>query len=251
MSFFDWLRGRAPDAPMPDEWRAVIDAHVPLVARLDDARRARLETLVTRFLGRIRFESPKHLVLTDRHKLTIAAQACLLLVGLKDVHDPYPDLETVVVYPGPFVSTVTRPNPDGTITEGAVVRSGESWGRGTVVLSWDDVDEGTRDPDDGQNVVLHEFSHQLDSEDGAEDGAPVLARSQYAAWARVLGADYEALVQDVARGRRTFLGDYAATSPAEFFAVATERFFERPRKLKREHPALHAQLAQFYGQDPG
>lgn len=250
MGFFDWLRGRAPDTPLSDEWRALIDEHVPLVARLDAARRARLDILVMRFLGRVAFESPKHLALTDTHKLTIAAQACLLLVGLPDVHDPYPNLETVVVYPRPFVSRVTRPNPDGTVTEREVVRSGESWGRGTVVLSWEDVAEGTRNPDDGDNVVLHEFSHQLDSEDGAEDGAPLLEPAQYGPWARVLGKDYEALTHDVSRGRRTLLGAYAATNPAEFFAVATERFFERPRRLKAEHPDLYEQLARFYRQTP-
>ncbi len=250
MSFFDWQRGRAPDAPLPDEWRAVIDQRVPLAARLGAPERARLETLVMRFLSRVDFDSPKRVGLNEVHKVTIAAQACLLLVGLDEVDEPYPDLETVVVYPRPFVSTISESNPDGTVTEKRVVRSGESWGRGTVVLSWEDVEEGTRDPDDGDNVVLHEFSHQLDSEDGAEDGAPLLKPAQYGPWARVLGADYEALLSDVHRGRRTFLGDYAATNPAEFFAVATERFFERPRKMKREHPELYAQLASFYGQTP-
>ncbi len=246
----DWLLGRRADEPFPEAWRAIVDRDVPLVARLTPEQRARLERLTARFLRRVAFESPKHLALTDVHKLVIATQACLLLVGREEVKDPYPDLGTVVVYPSAFVSTMSRRNPDYTVTEERIVRSGESWGLGTVVLSWEDTADGTRDADDGQNVVLHEFAHQLDSENGPEDGAPQLRPDQFGPWAKVLGETYDALVRDIARGRRTLLGGYAATSPAEFFAVATERFFEQPDDLRRDHPALFEQLVEFYGFEP-
>lgn len=138
------------------------------------------------------------------------------------------------------------------VLEGEQVRLGEAWRDGAVVLSWDDVLAGAADIRDAQNVVLHEFAHQLDHEDGTGDGAPVLAkRSQYVAWARVLGAEFEQLRRDSQSGRKTVLDSYGATNPAEFFAVATECFFEKPVRLHRKHPELYEQLMEFYQQDPG
>ena len=120
-----------------------------------------------------------------------------------------------------------------------------------VVLSWDDVRAGASDINDGHNVVLHEFAHQLDQEDGAADGAPVLdRRSRYVAWARVLGAEYEQLRQASRKGRKSVLDEYGATKPAEFFAVATECFFEKPAQMKKKHPELYEELKEYYRQDP-
>jgi MtfA peptidase len=137
------------------------------------------------------------------------------------------------------------------VLDGPQARLGEAWARGPVVLSWDDVVRGAADVHDGHNVVLHEFAHQLDNESGDGDGAPRLPqRSMYVAWARVLGEEYAHLIDDVAHHRASVLDDYGATSPAEFFAVATECFFEKPTALKRRHPALYAQLQLFYQQDP-
>jgi Mlc titration factor MtfA (ptsG expression regulator) len=164
--------------------------------------------------------------------------------------DDYPTLRTVVVYPRAYVVQHARRRPDGTVVEGPSARLGESWVRGEVILSWDDALRGAADPHDGHNVVLHELAHQLDSEVSGVDGAPDLGRSsRYVAWARVLGREYEALARDVARHRPTLLDPYGATAPAEFFAVATELFFERPAALRREHPELYEQLAAFYGHD--
>jgi hypothetical protein len=125
---------------------------------------------------------------------------------------------------------------------------GQSWGRGVVVLAWDAAEKGALDVRDGQNVILHEFAHQLDAEDGRSDGTPLLSgRSQYAAWARAMGPEFERLR---AHPDGSVFGEYAATSPAEFFAVATEIFFEKPDELRRRHPAIYAELSRFYGLDP-
>ncbi len=120
-----------------------------------------------------------------------------------------------------------------------------------MVLSWSDVKAGARDLRDGHNVVFHEFAHQLDLEDGGVDGVPELEGwSAYRTWARVFSAEYLELRADAGKGRRSVLDDYGATDPAEFFAVATEAFFEKPRSLRTKHPELYAELAAFYRQDP-
>ena len=162
----------------------------------------------------------------------------------------YPDLETILVYPSTFVSKQTR--RDGyVVVEEENARLGESWSRGLVVLAWDSVLRGTANMHDGHNVVLHEFAHQLDAEDGDMDGAPALgARARYVAWARVLGEEFGDLVAKAEAGRGSDIDTYGATNPAEFFAVVTEAFFEKPRQLRAKHPELYAELAEFYRQDP-
>ena len=181
--------------------------------------------------------------------MTIAAQACLLLLH-RDT-EFYPKLTTVLVYPSAYVAKAIKPVGSGLALEGENVNLGESWTNGIVVLSWDDVRAGASDFQDGRNLVLHEFAHQLDREDGAVDGAPLLdQRSQYVAWARVLNAEFERLKRDSWMGRPTVLDEYGTTDPAEFFAVATECFFEKPRVLEKRHPELYAELRSFYRQDP-
>ena len=137
-------------------------------------------------------------------------------------------------------------------------RLGEAWDSGAVVLAWEAVDAGASDPEDGQNVVFHEFAHQLDFEDGRTDGAPLLGsedpwyrrKHRYKTWARVLSQEYEQLRASVQIGAPSVIDEYSATNPAEFFAVATEAFFERPQELRRRHPGLFEQLMRFYRQDP-
>ena len=134
---------------------------------------------------------------------------------------------------------------------GESARLGESWDCGVVVLSWDSVLGGARNFEDGHNVAFHGFAHQLDQEDGAADGAPILeSRSAYAAWARIFKQEYDALVAKTAKGRKSTLDRYGATNPAEFFAVATETFFEKPHQLKAKHPELFKELQYFYTVDP-
>jgi Mlc titration factor MtfA (ptsG expression regulator) len=228
-------------------WRT-LDANVPYVATLPPPDRAELEGLVQIFLAEKRFEGCGGLAVSEEMKLTIAAQACLLL--LRRDADVYPGLDSILLYPHPYVA-MARSVYGGIVTEGAVVRLGETWSQGSLVLSWDDVLRGAADPHDGHNVVLHEFAHQLDQQDGGADGTPILpSRARHVAWARVLGAAYQDLVERVHHHRPAVLDAYGATNPAEFFAVATECFFEKPAALERWTPALYDELRRFYRRDP-
>jgi len=165
--------------------------------------------------------------------------------------DYYPDLSSILVYPSAYIVKNTRQKIGNLIVESDQVRLGESWVRGAVVLAWDAVQHGAANPRDGRNVVLHEFAHQLDAEDGAMNGAPDLGRrSSYSAWAQALGAEYEELLARVATHQPTDIDAYGAISPAEFFAVVTEAFFETGGQLKREHPELYEVLQDFFRQDP-
>jgi MtfA peptidase len=243
-------RERLRSAPFPPAWLDIIVKNVPIYNRLPEADRRELQGHIQVFLFEKHFEGCGGLELTDEMKVTIAAQACLLLLHREA--DCYTRLITILVYPHAYVARSVEPIGNGVVLEGETVRLGEAWRDGVVVLSWDDVRSGATDIHDGQNVVLHEFAHQLDQEDGSADGAPMLERrSQYVTWARVLGAEYEKLRRDAERGRSSVLDQYGATNPAEFFAVATECFFENPVPLEKKHPELYAELKAYYRQDPG
>jgi MtfA peptidase len=208
-----------------------------------------LDGLIQVFLAEKSFEGAGGLQVTDEIRLAIAAQACILLLGREPRF--YPGLDAIIVYPHAYVSRMGRRGPDGTVSDAPEVLLGESWRQGALVLSWDDAGRGAADIHDGHNVVFHEFAHQLDSEDGQADGAPLLEkRSMYVAWAQVLGREYEDLVERLRRHAPTFLDAYAGTNPAEFFAVATEAFFEEPQAMRARHRELYEQLRIFYRQDP-
>jgi hypothetical protein len=241
-----WRRKRLRETPL-DPAQAI---HVDTVAesyRLSDDERRTLTELVQIFLDEKTFEGCGGLVLTEEIRVSIAAQACLLLVGL-DPDAPFPGLDVLRIYPHGYHAHATGPLGDLRVPLDSH-RLGES-GRGYIVLSWRAVEQGLADPHDGHNVVLHELAHQLDTEDGAADGAPVLPRALYGPWARVLGASYAELAEDIARGRPTVLDSYGATDPAEFFAVATESFFEEPVRLRDDDRALYDMLRTYYRQDP-
>lgn len=241
-------RAKLRAQPFPDEWRAVLARNVPYVSLLNEDERRELEGHVQVFLDEKSFEGCGGLELTDEIRVTVAADACLLLLGRET--DYYPELASILVYPSAYRAKVARA-AGGVVIEGEDARLGESHSRGIVVLAWDDVLRGARDVRDGHDVVLHEFAHQLDQESGDADGAPILEkRAMYGAWARVLGAEYERLLDDDDAGRRTVLDRYGATSPAEFFAVATEAFFEKPLQMRAKHPELYEQLRGYYRQDP-
>jgi len=242
-------RERLRAQQMPTAWVEIIERNVPYYRRLSPEDRRELQGHVQVFLAEKRFEGCGGLEITDEIRLTIAAQACVLL--LHRATDYYPQLRVILVYPHMYIAEATRRFPGGIVVEGREIRLGESWMAGAIVLSWDDVLRGAADIHDGHNVVFHEFAHQLDAESGKAEGAPVLPRrSMYIAWARVLRAEYEHLLDDMAHQRRTVLDSYGATDPAEFFAVATEAFFEKPAELKTRHPTLYEQLKLFYRQDP-
>jgi Mlc titration factor MtfA (ptsG expression regulator) len=223
---------------------------VPYYGFLADEQQQKLRGLIQVFLAEKLFEGCGGLEINDEVRVTIAAQGCILALGLER-DDLYPQLRSILVYPHAYVANITAHQPDGTVVEGREGRLGESWEHGYVVLSWKDVLQGAADTTDGRNVVYHEFAHQLDNESGAPEGAPLLpAGEMYAAWARVLGAEYQALCESIERREPTLLDPYGAVSPAEFFAVATECFFELPIELKEYHPQLYEQLRLFYRQDP-
>ena len=227
----------------------MLERNVPVYGRLSDADRNELKGHIQVFLAEKRFEGAGGLTITDEIRVAIAAHACVLL--LHRTTDYYPGLYTVIVYPGAYVAGRTVREPMGIVTERTETRLGESSPRGAVVLSWNAVEAAASDVGDCRNVVLHEFAHQLDAEDGSVEGAPVLSdRSRYVVWARILGREYERLRRDAFHGRSTVLDRYGATSPAEFFAVATECFFTRPGLLKARHPELYAELKGYYRQDP-
>ncbi len=251
-----WRRNKRSSAPFPPEWRQIIEAACPFYARLPAAGRSELEERVQTFLAEKNFEGCDGLVIQDEHRLCIAAHACLLLLH-RDVKT-YPDLHTVLVYPNTYVATTMRHIGSGVMEEIRQPRAGESWREGAVVLTWDAIVFARQNPESGHNVILHEFAHQLDFEDGHADGVPLLGRHEslpvrhrrYTNWGRVMRKEYEQLRAQVRRGEETVLRDYGATSPAEFFAVATECFFGKPRTLREKHPELYDELKRYYQQDP-
>ena len=241
-------RKRLLAMPFPDQWQQIITKNVPLYNRLPEPLREQLHGLVRVFFAEKRFEGCAGLEITDEIKVTIAAQAGMLLLNRKAAL--FSKLRTILVYPHTYVAK-TASSAGGVSVEGRSARLGESWQNGPVVLAWDSVKGGTSNIADARNVVLHEFAHQLDQEDGVADGAPILEhRSRYVAWARVLGAEYEALQKKRRKGRRAVMSKYGATNPAEFFAVATETFFEKPRQMKKRHPELYDELKDYYRLDP-
>ncbi len=217
-----------------------MERNVPLYRVLPEELRGQLRRLVNVFVGEKRFEGCGGLEVTEEMKVTIAAQACMLLLNRRT--NLFKRLTAVLVYPSAYVARHE---------DGRDVRLGESWRMGPVVLAWDSVVGGARNLRDGGNVVLHEFSHQLDQEDGEADGAPILERhSCYKSWARVLGAEYEKLRAERIPARHAVLDEYGAVDPAEFFAVATEAFFEKPRQMKERHAELYEELKNYYKLDP-
>lgn len=243
-------RERLRSAPFPDAWRAIIARHVPYVRRLTPNERAELEGHVQVLLAEKSFEGCGGLQLQDVHRVTIAAHAALLLLGRET--DYYPDLKSILVYPDEYVVDEPHELEGGIVVEGPESYAGHTQRHlSALVLSWRDVLEGIRDPADGVNVVLHEFAHQLDFEDGGDDGTPLHDDASAAReFAKAIRSGLERLREDVRRGGDTLLDPYGAEDPVEFFAVATEAFFELPRELRSEHPDLYRALATYFNQDP-
>jgi len=233
--------------PFPPQWSAILKENLPPYQQLPPQLQQQLHDSIRIFMAEKSFEGCGGLALTDEIRVTIAAQACLLL--LNRTNDCYPKLYSVLVYPSTYVAG-TRISLDQHPTNTSV-RLGESWHHGVVVLAWDSVKRGAVNFRDGHNVAMHEFAHQLDQEDGRADGAPILGmRSAYSAWSRVFSQEYELLLQQTKKGQKSVMDKYGATNPAEFFAVATETFFEKPAQLQKKHPELYQELQSFYKVDP-
>jgi Mlc titration factor MtfA (ptsG expression regulator) len=231
---------------MAPEWRTWL-AEFPFYVQLDEAEQARLHDILRVIVAEKRWEGVGGLVLEERMKVVVAAQAALLVLNLE--HDYFARAKTILVYPSAWNSAYPRRHGD-VVGEGAA-HAGEAWYRGPVILAWDSVRHGAADPKDGRNLVFHEFAHKLDMLDGYVDGTPPLARrSAYAAWRQVMTDAFEKLREDAEKGRRTLLQKYGATNAGEFFAVATEAFFEKSLHLQRKHPDLYGLLVDYYRQDP-
>jgi Mlc titration factor MtfA (ptsG expression regulator) len=234
-------RRRALAAPFPEDWLSIIRQNIPPYSKLSPEMQQQVREFTQEFLYDKNFEGCGGLVLDDEIRVTIAAQAGLLLLNRKV--RCYPRLYSVLVYPSAYVAKSE--------TDEQSVRLGESWQTGAVVLAWDSAQHGAANFADGRNLVIHEFAQQLDQEDGSSDGAPILDGStSYTAWARVLSREYERLRERVDKGKKSVIDAYGASHPAEFFAVASEAFFEKPRQLRSKHPELYDELRKFYRVDP-
>ncbi|MFK7863654.1 MAG: zinc-dependent peptidase [Pseudohongiellaceae bacterium] len=242
-------RKRITSIPFPDSWRQIVCRRLPFFVKLPAELQRRFEDQIKVFVYDKSFVGCAGQDIDDEVRVTIAAQACLLILN-RDVN-PYLKLDSVLVYPSTFVATRQVRDELGLVSVSQTAMLGESWSQGKVILAWDNVEEGARSFKDGQNVVLHEFAHQLDNESGSHNGAPVLATSgAYQSWAHVLTGEFEQLQKKAARGRRGLIDHYGATNPAEFFAVTTETFFERPEEMFKSHRELFDELAGFYRLDP-
>ena len=246
----DRHRKRLKARPFPNEWLKLIKKNVAFFTRLSANDQAELLDHIQVFLAEKSFEGCAGQEITDEIRVTIAAQACLMLLHRKT--DYFPRLLTILVYPSTYLADDQR-NVEGPVwEEGKMFRLGETARTmGSMVLAWDAVKWGAADPSDGKNVVLHEFAHQLDYENFAADGTPALAtRKQQLAWREVMRTEFASLRAAEETGIPTLLDTYGATNAAEFFAVSTEAFFERPVMLRAQHPRLYSELERYFRQDP-
>ena len=232
--------------PLTAEQRQILAELVPITRHLPDDLRPALEGKMNLFLDQITFHG-NGIEVTEEMKLSIAAQACLLVVNSPSWYDT---LRTVLIYPTAFRSRHQR--RDGyVVSDRENIVLGESWARGPVVLSWAHALQGGLNDEDGHNVVIHEFAHQLDDLTGSTNGIPVLRKGQdYAGWEKAMLDAYDTHVARVEQGRKTLIDPYGASGHEEFFAEAIVTFFEKPHALRREEPALYAQFAELLALDP-
>lgn len=251
-----WLterrRRRIEERPFPAEWEAALERNVGHWQLLSEEERALLKKLVLVFVEEKTWVGAHGLELDDEIRVTIAGEACLLLLG-RD-HSLYADVDSIVVYPSTMLAP-ERPRSffDRRVEPVETPRHllGEAHRGGPVLLAWDAVKRGARDPKDGRNVVIHELAHKIDMLDARADGTPPLeSRAALRKWAEVAAPVFLELRARAEKGKKTFLDPYGATDEAEFFAVATELFFEKPARFEREHPELYELLREYYGQDP-
>lgn len=234
--------------PFPASWRDILANRMPFYRKLDPALQSQLRDLIKVFIRNKVFVGCAGIVVTDEMKVVIAAQACLLLLNRPSYE--YADVRYIYIYPSSFRVTREMRNEMGLVSTQSQDLLGEAWHDGKVVLAWDEVERGARNFRDGQNVVLHEFAHQLDNESGGADGAPLLyTKAAYKSWARVLSQEFERL-RHADPENSGILDHYGATNPAEFFAVATETFFEEPARMYEHHRELFEELRAYYRLDP-
>jgi Mlc titration factor MtfA (ptsG expression regulator) len=247
-----WPRYRLRRAlllPFPQHYSRILRKNLPAFHRMPADLQLQLKQRVRQFLHEKKFIGCDGFVITDEVRVTIAGHACMMLLnrGLK----VFPDLQQILVYPSAFLVPRVRHGMGGVVTHSSQTLAGESWGDGRVILAWDHVVARNPEHRPGQNVVLHEFAHQLDSEGGYNNGAPLLpGRASYQRWSAVMQKEYDRLQHAAYMGQESVLDYYGATEPAEFFAVATETFFELPWELAQQHAELFELLRDYYRVDP-
>lgn len=238
--------------PFPARWRKILQKRVPLFRRLPTDLQLQLKRQMQVFLAEKTFIGCAGLRITDEMRVVIAAQACLLILNRGSTY--FHKLRQILVYPGAFAVNRVHTDDLGVQQEERQALSGESWAQGQVILSWQDCLHGAAIPDDGQNVTIHEFAHQLDQENGVANGAPPRRRSEVAAdparWSTVFQAAFDRLRFEAHSHSQGLLNHYGAKDPAEFFAVVSEVFFERPAALQLDYPALYTELRHYYQLDP-
>lgn len=221
-----------------------MNRNIRMTHHLNQDELAGLKDRTKIFVAEKSWEGLDGLTLTEEMKVTIAAQASMMLLGVEDFY--FDNVKTVLLFPNAF----RREGSDG-VSFGAQHRAGEAWQGGPIVLSWRDAIQGCRNEDDGANVVIHEFAHALDGLDGYMGGNISFEdQATRVHWEEVVDQGYEELVEAKRSGRRTLLDHYGATNKAEYFAVATETFFEKPDRLKKKHPELFGLLAKYFKVNP-
>jgi len=244
-----WRLSQVTKKPFPCEWERILKTNIPIYSHLPSNLKQQLKQRIKLFLFKKRFYGCNGLIITDEIRVTIAAEACFLIINRPT--SLYNSLHYILVYPSAFRKTSELITEGGVESKENVDLLGESWDRGKVILSWDDVEKDAKNMASGHNVALHEFAHQLDFEGGSANGAPLLrGRGSYQRWAEVLSSEYASLCQRNSSGLKDVMDNYGSCNPAEFFAVATEAFFEKPHTLQQQHPELYDELQEYYCVDP-
>ncbi len=242
-----WKTKQLFNTPLRSEWIEILKNKVGLYSMLPDELRTELHGHIQLFLDEKEFFS-QDIPLNDEIKVTIAGNACILL--LQGNNRSFDNFTSIIIYPDAYVAHHIK--SDGLVEhQESSTRAGESWVRGPIVLSWKDVLQGSIYPRNGHNVVLHEFAHKLDEQNNVMDGLPILNESSdYAQWRDVFTEEYEDLKKRAKNKKNKVLDEYGTISPPEFFAVATESFFEKPKRMRKQLPNLYEQLEKFYSLDP-
>jgi Mlc titration factor MtfA (ptsG expression regulator) len=232
---------RSQTRGFPHEWADLLAANIPLYKDMPVDMQAMFQAVTMRFIEHKKFVPCGGIeAITDEMKVMIAGSASLLRLQ-REFRYPYDTIYTVLVYPSSYFTGAA---------EEQEFLTGEAWPTGSVVLAWDEDRKNSRDLRMGRNLIVHEFAHQLDMEDGVADGSPVIDHHQHRTWSRVLSEEFTKLQTAISKGKRSVLDTYGADDPAEFFAVATEAFFSRSARLRTDHPDLYEQLRLFYRVDP-
>ncbi|GAA0816000.1 zinc-dependent peptidase [Colwellia asteriadis] len=245
----EYQRDKIRQQPFKKAWRKILQQRMPYFRQMPADLQLQLKQHIQVFLAEKEFVGCNGVKITDEIRVTVAAQACLLLLNRKT--NFYPKLRSILVYPSAFVKEQQSLTVDGLQYKQKIALAGESWEFGKVVLSWQDTLDGAELPNDGRNVVIHEFAHQLDQESGKANGAPILEKGQtYQCWSEVFSKQFSLLQHQAQTGEPSIFDYYGATNPAEFFAVASEVFFEKGKALAQQHPKLYRQLSHYYQVDP-